>query len=99
MKGDEVEFTSSKGQKGLEAQKVEITTFCEEEIPDGRVECRSCGKHIVPRIVTYQGSADKFLYPFCGATVQWFLPMIVWRAISLLIFITIIVIVLDYNYM
>lgn len=37
-----------------------------------RVQCRQCGRQIVPRVVIYQGVATHSLCPFCGAFHQQF---------------------------
>ena len=35
-----------------------------------RVICSSCGKAIIPRIITYRGSLDRSVCPFCGKTYK-----------------------------
>ena len=86
MKGDEVKFISSKGNRGFEAKKVEITAFFDEEIDDHKMECSNCGKQIVPRLVTYRGTPEKSICPFCGSTVKWFMQFFIMRFINLALF-------------
>ncbi|MDD2368630.1 MAG: hypothetical protein PHQ90_04950, partial [Sulfuricurvum sp.] len=37
-----------------------------------RINCPSCGKKIVPRMVTNQGQPDKTLCPYCGTVIKKF---------------------------
>lgn len=73
--GDMVQFESKPGNKGPRATNVTIT---EKAVPqntrptDDRINCPSCGKKIVPRIITYQGSPEKSVCPYCAATVKTF---------------------------
>ena len=75
---DIVEFDTQpgKGDKGPKALNVVIkekSTEINSSRTDDRVTCPSCGKKIVPRMITYQGSPDKSVCPYCAATVKEFM--------------------------
>jgi len=85
--GDLVEFNPQpgKGDKGPKAFNVAIkerATGKNNSRPDDRVECPSCGKKIVPRIILgppfirgaygYTPEAKKSVCPYCAATVKVF---------------------------
>ena len=72
--GDTVEFESKTGDKGYKAIKINIIAKAENKIQrqDDRINCPSCGKKIVPRIITYRGSPEKSVCPYCAATVKEF---------------------------
>ncbi|MHA7229470.1 cold shock domain-containing protein [Vibrio campbellii] len=73
--GDSVEFESKMGNKGPRAVSVKITGKAikqnQSERPrDDRINCPSCDKKIVPRMITYRGEPDKSVCPYCATTVQ-----------------------------
>ncbi|KJG37807.1 hypothetical protein UA32_12290 [Photobacterium angustum] len=73
--GDKVLFESKTGNQGLRAVDVKITLKAiksRHDKQDDRINCPSCHKKIVPRIVTYYGKPEKSLCPYCGATVKTF---------------------------
>ncbi len=41
---------------------------------DDRVICPTCGKRMVPRLITYQGIVERTVCPFCAQTYQDFTP-------------------------
>jgi cold shock protein len=41
---------------------------------DDRVPCRGCGRRMVPRLITYQGSICRTVCPFCTETYEDFTP-------------------------
>ncbi|MBE6422812.1 cold-shock protein [Succinivibrio dextrinosolvens] len=81
--GDLAEFNvkaSTAKNKKDKAVDVEITNADTSESNsrnenrrrDDRITCPNCGRKIVPRLVTYQGSPEKSLCPYCGARIQTF---------------------------
>ena len=64
--GDTVSFSDEDGKKGLRAVNVALVTQAERDPGAGRVTCRSCGKAMVPRLITYAGVPQNSLCPFCG---------------------------------
>lgn len=74
--GDEVVFEAIPGKKGMRAVNVEILTSVAASRTgsrtDGRVNCPSCGKPMVPRIITSGGCLINSVCPFCGSTYQKF---------------------------
>ncbi|MFM2664798.1 cold shock domain-containing protein [Vibrio sp. CyArs1] len=73
--GDQVEFNSKQGNKGLRAVDVVITGKAVRQSKyasrnDDRINCPSCDKKIVPRMITYRGEPDKSVCPYCAATVK-----------------------------
>ncbi len=74
-KGDSVSFESKSGNKGPRASEVTITTKSSPKASrhsDDRINCPSCRKKIVPRMITYKGNPDKSVCPYCAATVKTF---------------------------
>ncbi len=70
---DIVEFIPQKASRGLRANNINILEKKKTHTtrsPDQRIECPSCERKIIPRLVTYRGEPDKSLCPFCGATVK-----------------------------
>ncbi len=41
---------------------------------DDRVLCKSCGRRMVPRLITYQGDIQRTVCPFCTETYEDFTP-------------------------
>lgn len=41
---------------------------------DDRVFCRCCGRHMVPRLITYRGDVLRTVCPFCAGTYADFTP-------------------------
>lgn len=39
---------------------------------DDRINCPECGKKIVPRMITYNGSPSKSVCPYCATTIKEF---------------------------
>ena len=72
--GDIVEFESKRGDKGYKAVQVKIISKAQkkEQKQDDRINCPSCGKKIVPRMITYRGEPEKSVCPYCAATVKEF---------------------------
>lgn len=77
--GDLVSFESGQGKKGPRAASVVINAKGQPKIqfngsgrPDDRATCPRCGKKMVPRLITYQGSPEKSLCPFCGGVYKEF---------------------------
>lgn len=73
--GDTVSFDSKPNKKGLKALNVVILKKAEQprnRPNDERINCPGCGKKIVPRIITYRGSPEKSVCPFCATTVKEF---------------------------
>ena len=69
--GDEVEFTSTPGNKGPRAFDVVITNKEKKATAtDDRINCPSCNKKIVPRMITYAGKAERSICPYCAAEVR-----------------------------
>lgn len=71
--GDEVEFDSKTGNKGLRAQNVTIVSKHEtvkNHRRDDRVSCPNCRKKIVPRIIAHYGEPSKSVCPYCAHTVE-----------------------------
>lgn len=71
---DEVSFDSKAGNKGKRALNVTITSKSSNVTmkTDDRVNCPSCNKKIVPRMITYRGNPEKSVCPYCAATVKTF---------------------------
>ncbi|MEH8245755.1 cold shock domain-containing protein [Aeromonas veronii] len=73
--GDSVQFESKSGNKGPRAINITITAKAPSQNirpADDRINCPSCGKKIVPRLITYRGSPEKSVCPYCAATVKTF---------------------------
>lgn len=70
--GDWVEFEHAAGNRGPRAIAVTLAARAAREPGHGRVLCQSCGKAMVPRLISYRGEPDKSLCPFCGATYREF---------------------------
>ncbi len=73
--GDSVQFESKPGNKGPRAFNVTITAKAPAQNnrpTDDRINCPSCGKKIVPRMITYRGDPEKSVCPYCAATVKTF---------------------------
>ncbi|WP_339013230.1 cold shock domain-containing protein [Aeromonas popoffii] len=73
--GDSVQFESKSGNKGPRAINITITAKASSQNTrpaDDRINCPSCDKKIVPRLITYGGSPKKSVCPYCAATVKTF---------------------------
>lgn len=72
--GDGVSFESKTGNKGKRAVNVTITSKSSKVTrnSDDRINCPSCHKKIVPRMITYRGKPEKSVCPYCAATVRTF---------------------------
>lgn len=73
--GDSVTFESKPGNKGPRAVEVEIirrATDSRHVRQDDRINCPSCHKKIVPRMITYRGQPEKSVCPYCATTVKTF---------------------------
>lgn len=89
--GDVVSFKHLDGKKGPRATSITIINNNKSNTDD-RVVCPHCGKKIVPRIITYQGSLERSICPFCGGVYKDFMnhSWIVFLIIFVIIFIFII---------
>ncbi len=86
--GDFVSFESSQGMKGPRATSVVINAKGQSKAqsngnrrPDDRATCPHCGKKMVPRLITYQGSLQESLCPFCGGVYKKFSPCFIATAV------------------
>lgn len=73
--GDSVQFDTKPGNKGPKAVNVTITVKAapkNERPVDDRINCPSCGKKIIPRMITYRGNPEKSVCPYCAAMVKSF---------------------------
>ncbi len=73
--GDFVQFESKPGRKGPRAINVTIIAKASSQntrSTDDRINCPSCGKKIVPRMITYYGEPSYSVCPYCAATVARF---------------------------
>lgn len=74
--GDIISFESVQGKRGPRATSVVIIKKNQSKArtssrgSDERVTCLHCGKKIVPRIISYQGSIQKSVCPFCGGVYK-----------------------------
>lgn len=71
--GDAVSFESGQGKKGPRASSVAITAKSQPTTggrADDRATCPHCGKKMVPRLITYHGSPQSSVCPFCGGTYK-----------------------------
>jgi cold shock CspA family protein len=66
--GDSVEYTAAQGRKGPAATNVRLVARAAKDPGPGRALCLSCGKAMVPRLITYRGEPEKSVCPFCGIT-------------------------------
>lgn len=80
--GDTVTFRHQENKKGPRAISIDIKErSIKNNRQDDRVSCSKCGRKIVPRLVTYKGSLNKSLCPFCGNTHQKFAPCYIATAV------------------
>ena len=80
--GDVVSFDAKPGKRGPVAGNVDILEKAAEkreaerqakrEENDSRVTCKFCGKKMVPRLITSNGSIFRSVCPYCGNTYQKF---------------------------
>ena len=71
--GDSVQFDSKPGNKGPRAFNVTISERApsrDNRPVDDRINCPSCGKKIVPRIITNYGKPEKSVCPYCAQMVR-----------------------------
>jgi cold shock CspA family protein len=68
--GDRVTFHPLQGRKGPRASGVRLASRGNETGSAERVVCATCGKRMVPRILTDRGSLAKSVCPFCGTTYK-----------------------------
>ena len=81
--GERVIFLLDSNEKGAIARDIEFrssphTLACNElrtshnthKTPDDRINCPTCGKKIVPRVVFDRGEADHSVCPFCMSIVE-----------------------------
>lgn len=77
---DDVEFELGEDQKGFRARNIQLVRSAQEKrnsardfnSKDDRITCPSCGRKVVPRMVTYRGEPDKTLCPYCGTVIKTF---------------------------
>lgn len=72
--GDRVAFDTEAGKKGPRAVRVRILARgkAEPRPGDERVQCKHCGKRMVPRIAMQNGAPWRSYCPFCGGLHQKF---------------------------
>ncbi len=72
--GDIVDFQDKQSKKGPAATSINIISSAKTiaSFNDDKVVCADCGKRMVPRMITYNGSPSKSVCPFCGATYKKF---------------------------
>ncbi|MEW5792639.1 MAG: cold shock domain-containing protein [Pseudomonadota bacterium] len=77
--GDVATFSPGQGKKGPRATSVVLTGKSQSNSqpnggrrPDDRATCPHCGKKMIPRLITYRGSPEKSLCPFCGGVYKQF---------------------------
>ena len=81
MEGATVEFDAVEGRKGPRAHSIRIISTpaikaehgrknASKSSNDDRVTCGSCGKKMVPRLITNRGEIDRSVCPFCGSTCK-----------------------------
>lgn len=68
--GDRVTFHPLQGRKGPRASGVRLASRGNETGSADRAVCASCGKRMVPRILTDRGSLARSVCPFCGTTYK-----------------------------
>jgi cold shock CspA family protein len=72
--GDRVEGRVSvrphKPNQKQSLDRVTIKKKAEKAVRNDRMICPHCGKEMVPRLVFYQGEAEKSVCPFCGRTIK-----------------------------
>lgn len=84
--GDEVEFRSTSTDRGLRAHSVRITNKANRARGDERETCDSCGKKMVPRIISYQGAVQRSVCPYCGETHRRFaIPRFILVALAMVV--------------
>jgi cold shock CspA family protein len=75
---DEVEFEIKLDKTKYKAINIFVTKTAiqkKQEIRDrndDRIICHGCNKRIVPRMITFQGSPDKSVCPYCATTIMEF---------------------------
>lgn len=76
VEGASVSFNPTDGKKGPRATQIQIVSQGNTarnssqttQRADDRVTCASCGKKMVPRIITYRGEVQRSVCPFCAET-------------------------------
>lgn len=76
---DDVEFEVIKEKQG-KTKAVNIILFksasdkkqAKFARSDDRIVCHGCGKRIVPRMITYRGTPEKSVCPYCAVEIQKF---------------------------
>ncbi len=75
---DDVEFELFLDKTKYKAINIVITKTSsqkkqeERNKNDDRIICPGCGKKIVPRLITYQGNAERSVCPYCATQIQKF---------------------------
>ena len=73
---DDVEFEMKLEKAKYKAIDIFVTKTStqkkqeEKDKNDDRLICSGCNKRIVPRLITYKGSPDRSVCPYCAATVK-----------------------------
>lgn len=75
--GTHVEFNPKRGNKGLRVLDVKNTEKAAKNMSsstraDDRINCPSCNKKVVPRMLSLYGSPLKSVCPYCAATINSF---------------------------
>jgi cold shock CspA family protein len=71
--GDSVQFDSKPSDKCPRAFNLKIIAKAPSQTnrpADDRIKCPSCGRQIVPRIITNRGTLDHSVCPFCGTCIE-----------------------------
>lgn len=75
---DDVEFEMKLEKAKYKAIDIFVTKTStqkkqeEKDKNDDRLICPSCNKRIVPRMITYQGTPEKSVCPYCATTIMEF---------------------------
>ncbi len=75
--GDLVSYRRIDGPRGAHAEAVQVVTSREAQ---RYAKCARCGRHMVPRVLTFRGSVEGSVCPFCFAAYKSILPS--WASIA-----------------
>ncbi|AUS68105.1 cold-shock protein [Escherichia albertii] len=72
-RGNNVHFEIETSPKGERARKIIVANNHENISSEERLDfCRNCNKKIYPRMITYQGTPQKTICPYCAGTIKKF---------------------------